>query len=95
MRLPVYPGRGGRGHPTLPTPKYLIEHKAIYTSRMEMLKKNRFSLLDQPDECFESDEKNHESKSTNGDFDLNINRLWAPLIKGGHKPPTVHCHSVY
>ena len=23
------------------------------------------------------------------------NRLWAPLIKGGHKPPTVHCHSVY
>ena len=25
----------------------------------------------------------------------NLNRLWAPLIKGGHKPPTVHCHSVY
>jgi len=22
-------------------------------------------------------------------------RLWAPLIQGGHKPPTVHCHSVY
>ena len=27
--------------------------------------------------------------------DDNKNRLWAPLIKGGHKPPTVHCHSVY
>jgi len=24
-----------------------------------------------------------------------IDRLWAPLIQGGHKPPTVHCHSVY
>ena len=23
------------------------------------------------------------------------NRLWAPLIKGGHKPPTVYCHFVY
>ena len=26
---------------------------------------------------------------------LDLNRLWAPLIQGGHKPPTVHCHSVY
>ena len=73
MRLPVYPGRGGRGHPTLPTPKYLIEHKAIYTSRMEMLKKNRFSLLDQPDECFEITEKNIENTNVGRAFAMNIN----------------------
>ena len=53
MRLPVYPGRGGRGHPTLPTPKYLIEHKALCNLRVEKLKTNRFSLLDQTDDDFE------------------------------------------
>jgi len=75
MRLPVYPGRGGRGHPTLPTPKYLIEHKAIYATRMEMLKKNRFSLLDQADDCFENDEKHIESigEIERSGYDLNKN----------------------
>jgi len=53
MRLPVYPGRGGRGHPTLPTPKYLIEHKALCNLRVEKLKTNQFSLLDQTDDDFE------------------------------------------
>jgi len=53
MRLPVYPGRGGRGHPTLPTPKYLIEHKALCLQRAEKLKQNRFSLLDQTNDDFE------------------------------------------
>ena len=75
MRLPVYPGRGGRGHPTLPTPKYLLEHKAIYATRMEMLKKNRFSLLDQTEDCFDNDSKHIELTCENEgrEHDLNKN----------------------
>jgi len=67
MRLLVYLGRGGRGHPTLPKPKYLIGNdKRIYDLKVEKLKNNQFSVLDQPDVQFELKDTNDVWLDTNG-----------------------------
>ena len=46
MRLPIHPGRGGRGHPSFPKPKYLSHNDHGYSSDRFGKNYNSFSVLD-------------------------------------------------
>jgi len=87
---------------------FLVYLSQTYTSMVPYLKGIHLTWLDswregRDDDAWKLranarrklDEMDEErSKALNTSFVVK-DWLWAPLIKGVHEPPTVHCHSVY